>query len=330
MPKADKHPWQVLYLGGSAGILQEGVVGTYQAPHGHPRGSLSSASTAILGTLKATDIKVARRTRVSWRLSLSQEDVAHFDEGWLVIGCVRHYGGLHSETRFTRMELLLNEEPVDSIRLRDKPDTHDDYFCRLPTPSGFPRVDPFARCQTLYSWVLLKERLATGPEQCITISLEAGAWWDIDYVGFIYKTRPHRPLNVFLCHGKEDKETVKSLYRHLRAAGLQPWMDDVDLGPGDEWDSAIRKAIKAADVVLACMSSTSVSKTGYVQKEIRFALDRADEQPEGAVFIMPVRLDPCTMPERLSKYQWVDLFKRREKQRLVNALRDMSPKHGSL
>ena len=52
----------------------------------------------------------------------------------------------------------------------------------------------------------------------------------------------------------------------------------------------------------------TVTKQGFVQKEIRFALDIADEHPPGRIFIIPVRLVDCDVPDRLKKWQWVSLF----------------------
>jgi len=40
-----------------------------------------------------------------------------------------------------------------------------------------------------------------------------------------------------------------------------------------------------------------ITKQGFVQKEIRFALDIADEHPPGRIFIIPVRLVDCDVPD---------------------------------
>ena len=49
-------------------------------------------------------------------------------------------------------------------------------------------------------------------------------------------------------------------------------------------------------------------QAGFVQKEIKFVLDVADEQPEGRIFIIPARLEDCKVPDRLSRWHWVNLF----------------------
>jgi hypothetical protein len=102
--------------------------------------------------------------------------------------------------------------------------------------------------------------------------------------------------------------------------GLDPWLDEVDLEPGAEWRPAIERAVRKADVVLVCLSRSAISKTGFVQKEIAIALDAADERPEGRVYIVPVRLEACEVPDRLSRWQWVDLFDPRGYERLIKAL----------
>lgn len=113
-------------------------------------------------------------------------------------------------------------------------------------------------------------------------------------------------LKVFLSYGSEDEKTVRELYQRLREEGVYPWFDREKLIPGQEWDLEIRKAIRDSDAILVCLSSSSVRKEGYVQKELKQALDIAEEKPEGTIFIIPVKLDPCDLPSRLQTWQWVD------------------------
>lgn len=129
-------------------------------------------------------------------------------------------------------------------------------------------------------------------------------------------------LRVFLCHASGDKPAVRDLYFWLRAYGISPWLDEEDLVPGKVWASEIPKAVRTADVVLVCLSRKSVTKTGYVQKEIKYALDVADEQPEGTIYIVPTRLEEWEVPERLSHLQWVDLFRNGGYAALMRALQE--------
>lgn len=133
--------------------------------------------------------------------------------------------------------------------------------------------------------------------------------------------RVRRVLQVFLCHSSGDKAAVRALYQRLkREPGSHPWLDEESLLPGQDWDAEIRKAVRASDIVVVCLSRGSISKTGYVQKEIGFALDVAEEQPEGKIFLIPLRLEECIVPQRLSRWHWVDYFHEAGYERLMRAL----------
>lgn len=56
------------------------------------------------------------------------------------------------------------------------------------------------------------------------------------------------------------------------------------------------------------LSSSSVDKEGYVQKEIRVAIDASDEKPENAIFLIPVKIQECNSPYSLRKYHCINLF----------------------
>jgi pyrimidine deaminase RibD-like protein len=129
-----------------------------------------------------------------------------------------------------------------------------------------------------------------------------------------------RLLSVFLCHSSSDKRFVRALAVKLRESGMAPWLDEEQLLPGQDWEMEIRKAVRASDAVVVCLSNSSISKSGYVQKEIEFALDVAGEQPEGSIFLIPARLDDCDVPERLKRRHYVDLHSATGYDRLVAAL----------
>lgn len=135
-------------------------------------------------------------------------------------------------------------------------------------------------------------------------------------------TLVRKPLRVFLCHASQDKPAVRLLYQRLRTEGYKPWLDEEDLLPGQDWEQAIAQAVSEADVVLVCLSQASIGKRGYVQKEIKRALDVADMQPEGRIFLIPVKLEECTVPDRLRPWHWVNYFEERGHERLALALQE--------
>mgnify|MGYP003973173941 FL=1 len=127
-------------------------------------------------------------------------------------------------------------------------------------------------------------------------------------------------MKIFICHSKEDKEQVRALYRKLKRYRFDPWLDEEKLIPGQDWDQEIRKAINESQAVIVCLSKVSLNKEGYVQKEIRLALDIADEKPPETIFLIPLRLEDCDIPIRLRKWQWVDLFEKSGYKQLRMAL----------
>jgi hypothetical protein len=79
------------------------------------------------------------------------------------------------------------------------------------------------------------------------------------------------------------------------------------------------------------LSSHALNKEGYVQKEIKFALDCADEKPPDTIFLIPVKLEECRVPDRLSHLHCVDLTGQAGYDKLLGALRKRAdaPEHNA-
>jgi ATP-dependent Clp protease ATP-binding subunit ClpC len=129
-------------------------------------------------------------------------------------------------------------------------------------------------------------------------------------------------LSVFLCHSSKDKPAVRELYARLKEGHFDPWLDEEDLLPGQEWEFEITNAVRSCQVVVVCLSPDSVSKAGYLQREIKKVLDVADEQPEGTIYVIPLKLAECEVPSRLRRWHWVSMFEAKGFERLVLALRE--------
>jgi TIR domain len=137
----------------------------------------------------------------------------------------------------------------------------------------------------------------------------------------VFLNEQNQRLSVFLCHSHADKPQVRNLYAQLRQDGFAPWLDEEDLIAGEDWQQVIPTVVRASDAVVVCLSKSSVTREGYVQKEIKYALDAADEKPPGAIFLIPARLDDkVDVPEHLGRWHWVDLFQDRGYKKLILAL----------
>ncbi len=128
------------------------------------------------------------------------------------------------------------------------------------------------------------------------------------------------PLRVFLCHSSKDKPTVRNLYRKLISEGFNPWLDEENILPGQDWRRAIESAVKQAETILVCLSLQALTKEGYVQQEIKRVLEINEKRTNNSIFLIPVRLEDCMVPESLSRWQWVNLFEKRGYERLIQAL----------
>lgn len=114
---------------------------------------------------------------------------------------------------------------------------------------------------------------------------------------------------VFLSYAREDLSEATRLANQLAVLGIDVWLDVLKLNPGDHWATKIENAIAASDFFLALLSSNSVSKKGYVQKELYEALKILELLPPEETFIIPIRLDDCTpRHKKIWDYHFADLF----------------------
>jgi len=127
-------------------------------------------------------------------------------------------------------------------------------------------------------------------------------------------------LNVFLIYAHTDKEAVHKLHQRLVRDGINAWLDAQNLQPGQDWPHEIRRAIFNSDLVLVCLSRAFNKQPGFRHEELKTAFDKARILEDGKVFIIPVRLENCKMPDSLGHLHRVDLFAPGGYKRLLHAL----------
>lgn len=120
--------------------------------------------------------------------------------------------------------------------------------------------------------------------------------------------RMRETAQIFLCYAHQDETRVKDLYDKLKKAGFNPWMDIFDLVGGEKWRSTIQKTIPNSDFFLACLSKKSINKRGFLQREISIALDTLRERLDEDIYIIPLRLEECEVPESLSLFNGLIIF----------------------
>ncbi|HNQ94258.1 MAG TPA: toll/interleukin-1 receptor domain-containing protein [Anaerolineales bacterium] len=130
-----------------------------------------------------------------------------------------------------------------------------------------------------------------------------------------------KQVRVFLIHAHEDRDAVRKLHQRLRRDSVDAWLDAANLQPGQDWQSEIRKAILTSDAVVVCLSRAFNKQHGYRHEELKLALKKASLLVD-EVFIIPVRLEDCDMPESLRHLHRLDLFVKGGYRTLALALRN--------
>jgi len=113
---------------------------------------------------------------------------------------------------------------------------------------------------------------------------------------------------IFLSYAHEDIGMAKRIYNDLKRYGLDVWIDCENLLPGQLWKITIEKTIKQSQYYLLLLSSRSVNKRGFIQKEVRIAYEVLEQCSEDDIYIIPIRLDECEPPIKIGEINWIDLF----------------------
>jgi hypothetical protein len=129
-------------------------------------------------------------------------------------------------------------------------------------------------------------------------------------------------LQVFFCHAREDRPHVRRIAEWLRLSGVEPWMDEERILPGQDWEAEIRRNIGQSRVFLCFLSRHTSRKRGFVQREMQQALEVVDERAPGQAIVIPVKLEECDVPAALRRFHWVDAFDEDDFEKLERTLRD--------
>jgi hypothetical protein len=127
---------------------------------------------------------------------------------------------------------------------------------------------------------------------------------------------------LFLSYARDDGAQVNTAYQTLKDAGFRPWMDTRNIFGGEPFGRATARAVKAADFFLFFLSKHSANRRGYIRRELKLALDQWNERMLDDIYLIPVRLESCALPEELAEFQWVDLYEEDGWARLVRAIQE--------
>lgn len=154
----------------------------------------------------------------------------------------------------------------------------------------------YQRCQELAFTIGDQERLIRVNEELIQVKKNV-------------KKNKVEKIKVFISYAREDTTSAQKLFHDLEQMDMDVWFDQESLLGGENWKLSIQQAIKDSRFFIALLSKNSINKKGYVQKEIKEALEVLDEYPASQIFFLPVRLENCNpIHPKLSDLQWVDMF----------------------
>ena len=129
-----------------------------------------------------------------------------------------------------------------------------------------------------------------------------------------------RFADIFVSYARLDVDVVQEVYKVLLRHKHIPWMDIHSIKGGENWLRAIYKAIDECEIFLAVLSNNSVSRRGVIQKELKKALDKWDGMLPDDIYIIPLRIDDCPMPELLKDFQVIDWNDGKGKKKLLEAI----------
>lgn len=153
---------------------------------------------------------------------------------------------------------------------------------------------------------------------------------DLDILNLkdIPRLRFDQPFRVFLYYSNQPKNPasaneesqVYKIYKILEKQGMEPWMDREKLLPGMEWNKEMKKAVDSSHAILFFISKRTFDEAGIVDPIIKYILDRSLDEPEGNIFIIPVKLEECSTPFRLENYTEVHLYEKNGSERIMQSL----------
>jgi hypothetical protein len=103
---------------------------------------------------------------------------------------------------------------------------------------------------------------------------------------------------AFFSYSRVDSKFALKLAKDLRNAGIDLWIDQLDIKPGSHWDSSIETGLNAANSMLIILSPDSIASNN-VMDEVSFGLESGKR-------IIPILLRECNTPFRLRRLQRID------------------------
>lgn len=103
---------------------------------------------------------------------------------------------------------------------------------------------------------------------------------------------------IFVCYAHEDQYFAMRLTTDLGHHHINAWLDAFSIVPAHSWARQVGEALDRCPVMLFLMSRASIASDNS-EDEWNYYLDQGKP-------IVPILLEPCHIPYRLNKLQYID------------------------
>lgn len=124
---------------------------------------------------------------------------------------------------------------------------------------------------------------------------------------------------VFISYARTDHVFALQLGSDLKAAGIDIWLDQLDIRPGDPWDQSIESNLTASAAMVVVLSPDSAASRSVLD-EVNLALDTH-------MRVVPVLYRTCAIPLQIRRLHYTDFTSDYDRglAQLVNTLREPAP-----
>jgi hypothetical protein len=127
--------------------------------------------------------------------------------------------------------------------------------------------------------------------------------------------------STFISYASPDRERVLPFYEWLEKQGFDVWMDCRRLKPGQNWSVEINRALDKATFIISFVSRLSFDRRGYLQRELKLALDKVTEKLVDDIYLIPVLLDDdVEIPNQIKHLHFIRANEPNCKEQIVGAL----------
>lgn len=78
-------------------------------------------------------------------------------------------------------------------------------------------------------------------------------------------------MHVFITHAAKDAVLARRLKDRLQEAGLTSWLEEDEIGPGDNWAKQIGEALESADAMIVLLSPGAAASDN-VKRDVQYAI----------------------------------------------------------